>query len=214
MLRPQDAARSGLPALGRRGAAIPGGQWLGHGHQGFRQPAFRPQGPAERSRPAQAPVVCGRALDRLAERPDHRGGADLAAAAAAACTERKRPGLSGHSASLAASPAPGKRSCTRQPQQVLDPATGKPIARVPNCGGAETRQAIAAAEIQFKEWGQRPGKERATILRRWQRLAGGWHWLLVCGSRKLAIRAAAASSALCLESAAALRCLGTWHTSA
>lgn len=51
--------------------------------------------------------------------------------------------------------------------EVLDPATGKPIARVPNCGGAETRQAIAAAEIQFKEWGQRPGKERATILRRW-----------------------------------------------
>ena len=50
--------------------------------------------------------------------------------------------------------------------QVLDPATGKPIARVPNCGGAETRQAIAAAETQFKEWGRRPGKERANILRR------------------------------------------------
>lgn len=51
--------------------------------------------------------------------------------------------------------------------QVVDPATGKPIARVPNCGGAETRLAIAAAETQFKEWGRRPGKERATILRRW-----------------------------------------------
>lgn len=50
--------------------------------------------------------------------------------------------------------------------QVLDPATGKPIARVANCGGAETRQAIAAAEKQFQEWGRRPGKERATILRR------------------------------------------------
>lgn len=49
---------------------------------------------------------------------------------------------------------------------MLNPATGQLLAKVPNCGGAETRAAIDAAAAQFAAWGRRPGKERAGILRR------------------------------------------------
>lgn len=51
--------------------------------------------------------------------------------------------------------------------EVLNPATGKPIARVAHCGGNETRAAVAAAAAQFEPWARRPAKERAGILRRW-----------------------------------------------
>ena len=142
---------------------------------------------------------------RRAARPSRWADLAAAAAAAAAVLNQRDSGLS---AQPPCQPCSSHTRLLLLPQQVLDPATGKPIARVPNCGGAETRQAIAAAEIQFKEWGQRPGKERATILRRWPLLAGGCRWSLVCGNRELAARAAAASRALCFEGAAALRYLG------
>jgi succinate-semialdehyde dehydrogenase/glutarate-semialdehyde dehydrogenase len=50
--------------------------------------------------------------------------------------------------------------------QVLNPATGNPIATVPMCGANETRAAIAEAATQFETWGQRPAKERSAILKR------------------------------------------------
>ena len=50
---------------------------------------------------------------------------------------------------------------------VLDPATGKEIARVPNLGAKETREAIDAAQAAFPAWSAKTAKERAQILRRW-----------------------------------------------
>ncbi|HET8882406.1 MAG TPA: NAD-dependent succinate-semialdehyde dehydrogenase [Solimonas sp.] len=50
---------------------------------------------------------------------------------------------------------------------VDDPATGERIGRVPRCGGAQTQQAIAAAERAMGPWAKRPAKERAAILRRY-----------------------------------------------
>ncbi|MDP2621661.1 MAG: NAD-dependent succinate-semialdehyde dehydrogenase [Hyphomicrobiales bacterium] len=50
---------------------------------------------------------------------------------------------------------------------VIDPATGAAIARVPDLGGEKTRQAIAAAAEAFKHWSRRLAKERANLLRRW-----------------------------------------------
>lgn len=50
---------------------------------------------------------------------------------------------------------------------VLDPATGNEIARVPNLGAKETRDAIDAAQAAFPAWSAKTAKERAGILRRW-----------------------------------------------
>ena len=50
---------------------------------------------------------------------------------------------------------------------ITNPANGKVIARVANCGSAETRRAIEAAESAQKEWKERPIKDRSAILRRW-----------------------------------------------
>lgn len=50
---------------------------------------------------------------------------------------------------------------------VTDKATGEEIARVPNLGADETRQAIDAAHRAFPEWSKKIAKERAQILRRW-----------------------------------------------
>jgi len=50
---------------------------------------------------------------------------------------------------------------------VDNPATGEIIGRVPKLGGAETRQAIEAANAAFPEWRRRTAKERAVILRCW-----------------------------------------------
>lgn len=47
---------------------------------------------------------------------------------------------------------------------VTDPATGKEIGRVPNCGRAETARAIAAAEKAFEEWSGYTAFKRGTIL--------------------------------------------------
>lgn len=50
---------------------------------------------------------------------------------------------------------------------VLDPATGAEIARVPNLGAQETREAIDAAEKALPQWAAKTAKERAQILKRW-----------------------------------------------
>ncbi|WFU11713.1 NADP-dependent succinate-semialdehyde dehydrogenase (plasmid) [Rhizobium sp. CB3090] len=51
--------------------------------------------------------------------------------------------------------------------RVDNPATGEIIGLVPNLGAAETKKAIAAAELAQKEWATRTAKERSGILRRW-----------------------------------------------
>ncbi|MCA0451645.1 MAG: aldehyde dehydrogenase family protein, partial [Proteobacteria bacterium] len=50
---------------------------------------------------------------------------------------------------------------------VLDPATGALVARVPDLDAATTAKAIAAAQVAFAEWRKRTAKERGVILRRW-----------------------------------------------
>ena len=50
---------------------------------------------------------------------------------------------------------------------VTDPATGKVLAKVPDFGAEETRQAIDAASRAFGPWSQKTAKERSVILRRW-----------------------------------------------
>jgi succinate-semialdehyde dehydrogenase/glutarate-semialdehyde dehydrogenase len=54
-----------------------------------------------------------------------------------------------------------------QKLNVDNPATGEVIGTVPKLSGAETRQAIEAANRAFPAWSKRPAKERAAILRRW-----------------------------------------------
>lgn len=53
---------------------------------------------------------------------------------------------------------------------VVDPATQDEIGTVPDCGGEETRAAIAAAEAAFKPWRARTQAERATLLEAWHTL--------------------------------------------
>ncbi|MEX0297738.1 MAG: NAD-dependent succinate-semialdehyde dehydrogenase [Kordiimonas sp.] len=50
---------------------------------------------------------------------------------------------------------------------VENPASGELIANVAECGAAETRQAIEAAETALPKWKQTNAKERAKILRKW-----------------------------------------------
>ncbi len=51
--------------------------------------------------------------------------------------------------------------------EVTNPATGAVLGTVPDCGAAETRRAIEAAEAAWPAWRARTGKERAAILRKW-----------------------------------------------
>ncbi|MCC6926204.1 NADP-dependent succinate-semialdehyde dehydrogenase [Novosphingobium sp.] len=51
--------------------------------------------------------------------------------------------------------------------EVTNPATGEVLGTVPDCGAAETRRAIEAAEAAWPAWRARTGKERAAILRKW-----------------------------------------------
>jgi succinate-semialdehyde dehydrogenase/glutarate-semialdehyde dehydrogenase len=53
---------------------------------------------------------------------------------------------------------------------VLDPASGDLIARVPAAGTAETERAIAGAEAALPAWRAMPAKDRAEILQRWAKL--------------------------------------------
>ena len=50
---------------------------------------------------------------------------------------------------------------------VHNPATGEPIARVPDCGATETRRAIEAARAALPAWRARTAKERGGLLRHW-----------------------------------------------
>ncbi len=54
---------------------------------------------------------------------------------------------------------------SRKTIEVTDPATGERLGTVPDCGAAETAEAIAAAEKALPAWRARPAKERAGILR-------------------------------------------------
>ncbi len=53
---------------------------------------------------------------------------------------------------------------------VTNPATGDELARVADCGIAETQRAIAAAEAALPEWRAKTATARATVLRRWHDL--------------------------------------------
>jgi len=53
---------------------------------------------------------------------------------------------------------------------VFDPASQEVIARVPDMGSAETKEAVSAAEAALKDWKRRPNAERAAILSRWHDL--------------------------------------------
>ncbi|HEY6898465.1 MAG TPA: NAD-dependent succinate-semialdehyde dehydrogenase [Rhodocyclaceae bacterium] len=50
---------------------------------------------------------------------------------------------------------------------VFDPASGDELARVPDCGAAETRTAIAAAAHAWPAWKRKTAQERGQILKRW-----------------------------------------------
>ncbi|ATG73110.1 NAD-dependent succinate-semialdehyde dehydrogenase [Zobellella denitrificans] len=54
--------------------------------------------------------------------------------------------------------------------EVRNPASGEVIARVARCGGAETDEAIAAAERALVSWRKTTPKERGAVLRRWYEL--------------------------------------------
>jgi len=49
-------------------------------------------------------------------------------------------------------------------EEVLNPATGKVIARVPEASRAQVNAAVLAAEAAFTGWSQTPAKDRATLL--------------------------------------------------
>ena len=53
---------------------------------------------------------------------------------------------------------------------VINPATGAVLGKVPSLGEIETRRAIAAAEKAWSGWRSKTAKERAVILRRWYEL--------------------------------------------
>ncbi len=50
---------------------------------------------------------------------------------------------------------------------VRDPATGAMLAEVPNCGAAETRRGIAAADAALPAWRALTAKQRSQTLQRW-----------------------------------------------
>ncbi|MBC8036733.1 MAG: aldehyde dehydrogenase family protein, partial [Rhizobiales bacterium] len=50
---------------------------------------------------------------------------------------------------------------------VTNPVNDDVIGAVPKLGGAETKQAIEAAQRAQKDWAKKPAKERAGILRKW-----------------------------------------------
>lgn len=54
--------------------------------------------------------------------------------------------------------------------EVLDPADGKVIGRVPSLGQEETRQTVAAASAAYPGWKALTAKERSVIMKRWYAL--------------------------------------------
>ena len=53
---------------------------------------------------------------------------------------------------------------------VVNPATGRAVGTAPECGGAETRRAIEAANRAWPAWRAKTARERAVILRKWNDL--------------------------------------------
>ena len=53
---------------------------------------------------------------------------------------------------------------------VTNPATGELIGTIPDCGAAETRRAIEAANAAWPAWRKKTAKERAAVLRKWSDL--------------------------------------------
>ncbi len=51
--------------------------------------------------------------------------------------------------------------------EVLDPATGRPLAQVANLGGEQAEQAIAAAHAAWPAWAKLTAKARSGILMKW-----------------------------------------------
>lgn len=51
--------------------------------------------------------------------------------------------------------------------EIVDPGTGKPIAKVANLGAAETYLAVDAAASAFPAWRAQTARARDTVLRRW-----------------------------------------------
>ncbi|MDP6805169.1 MAG: NAD-dependent succinate-semialdehyde dehydrogenase [Rhodospirillales bacterium] len=58
-------------------------------------------------------------------------------------------------------------STTGRTFEVNNPADGSILGTVPELTAEETRNAIVAAEAAFLEWGRKPAKERASVLRAW-----------------------------------------------
>ena len=50
---------------------------------------------------------------------------------------------------------------------VLNPATGEVVSKLPDLGVPATREAIEGAEVAQKAWAKRTAKERSAILKRW-----------------------------------------------
>src|SRR2546427_6446800 len=53
---------------------------------------------------------------------------------------------------------------------VIDPATGKAFAQVPDSGADDARAAVNAAHAAFPAWRARSARERAQLLKRWHAL--------------------------------------------
>lgn len=51
--------------------------------------------------------------------------------------------------------------------EIRNPASGAVLAKVPSMSGADTEQAIAAANAALPEWRKRTAKDRSQVLRRW-----------------------------------------------
>ncbi len=54
--------------------------------------------------------------------------------------------------------------------EIDNPATGKIIGTVPNCGAAETKQVIDDAHIAFESWRKLSAKERGAYILKWHQL--------------------------------------------
>uniref|UniRef100_A0A061QXJ1 Succinate-semialdehyde dehydrogenase, mitochondrial n=1 Tax=Tetraselmis sp. GSL018 TaxID=582737 RepID=A0A061QXJ1_9CHLO len=61
----------------------------------------------------------------------------------------------------------GRWTATDQEFEVLNPATGKSLARVSSSGSQETSQAVSAASEAFKAWSNLTGAQRGLFLNRW-----------------------------------------------
>lgn len=59
---------------------------------------------------------------------------------------------------------------SRESQAVRNPSTGEVLGTTPRMGAAETRRAIAAAEVAWPAWRAKTAKERAGLLRKWYEL--------------------------------------------